>query len=347
MRSLVFLIVLLTSASFIVIRHDRNDQQYLDFGKQFSAVCKVGDPGGDGVLIGANWVLTAAHVADGLQQLHGKNFNLYFEGKAYAVDAIFIHPDFAPMGPHDIALIRTTTPITMINPIKLYRQSAEAGKEIVIVGHGDFKTGIQTKWLVDGKRRAATNRVDDVNGAHLIFHFDDPKSKNATELEGTAGRGDSGGPAFIKEGDQYLVAGISSAGKPGENGPGTYGAEEHYTRVSTHLAWIDEILGGRETSVASRPAQRAAGRPLVLPGLGLILSERNNKVMIEGKVDPEVPIEFREVIFGQGSFIVSLNQKEYFTLQEFQAAFKAIKPGEKYQIEFSVKGTIEKFESVR
>ena len=37
----------------------------IEFAKPFTSVCKVGKKGGDGTLIDSNWVLTAAHVAEG------------------------------------------------------------------------------------------------------------------------------------------------------------------------------------------------------------------------------------------------------------------------------------------
>lgn len=345
LSTLVFSFWFLTS--FISIRDDKPDEEYLSLGKKYPQVCKVGERGGDGTLIGPRWIITAAHVADGMYARHGDKLKIFFQGdnEGVLVKSIYIHPEFKPMGNHDIALIELSKPITIVSPAGLYGKSDESGKRIVIVGHGDFKTGIGGEWLVDGKKRAATNLIEKTTEDHIIYHFDDPSSKRTTELEGTAGRGDSGGPAFITDEGNLYVAGISSAGLAGKNGPGTYGAVEYYTRVSTHLKWINDVLERKiinGNNSASRP------QPSRLEGLGLILEQGNNRINIIGKVDPEVPKEFRDVLFNpQPSFIVSLNGKKYELLELFNKAFKAIKKGSRYEIEFSVRGKISKFETIR
>jgi V8-like Glu-specific endopeptidase len=341
------LFLLIISSSFIVIRDDKTDTEYIALGKSHPYVCKVGQNAGDGTLINSQWIITAGHVAAGMQAKHGKNFRIIFEGiqEEYSIEQIYIHPDFRPMGEHDIALIKLNQPINTIPYASLYRKNNEKGKEIIIVGHGDFKTGKEKKWHTDGKRRAATNRIDDITSTQIIYSFDKPTSSGVTELEGTAGRGDSGGPALIKEGKNHFVAGISSAGMPGEHGPGTYGAIEYYTRVSSHLAWIDEVLAEKVQSTNTEVATDTD--PPVLNGLGLILEQEGDRIAIHGKIDPEVPKEFRDVIFGNGSFVVSLNGKTFTSLNMFKDAFMALKKGTKYDIEFNVKGEIRKFNVIR
>lgn len=352
--TILLTIIVFMMPSFIVSRHDKLDKEYLELGEKFPEVGKVGQRGGDGTLIASNWVVTAAHVAEGMYQKFGKDFNIFFNGKAYEIESIFIYPEFSPMGPHDVALVKLKSDVTGIKPVDLYRNNDEQGKDIVLVGHGDFKTGNEREWKMDGKRRAATNRVNEANPLFIIYRFDSPDSKEVTELEGTAGRGDSGGPAFILEGEKKFVAGISSAGTPGENGPGTYGAVEHYTRISTHLNWIDNVLQGKikefngQTLADQQPRPgKQQGALQVFQGLGLFLRQGDNQIVIEGKIDQEVPREFREVIFGNGSYIISLNGKKYHSLDLFSKDFNAIKGGISYEIVFSVKGQIQKFDVVR
>ena len=351
---LMFTILLFSSFSpVIVIRHDKKDKEYLELAKRFPFVCKIGKRTGDGTLIASQWVITAAHVALGSILRGGSENKVYFEGapNGYEVDSVFIHPDFQPMGSHDIALIKLKKPLDNILPAQLYRMSNENRTNIFIVGHGDFKTGKEKEWIVDGKKRAATNRVDKVTEDQIEFRFDAPDDANCTNLEGTAGRGDSGGPAIIEANNKFFVAGISSAGAPGEYGPGTYGAREHYTRVSTHIAWIESVLSGKvspnKAGVTQDNPNQFNQEPAVLDGLGLILSQGQNKIMIEGKIDPEVPREFRDVIFGASSYIVSLNAKKYESLDIFSKDFKALEKGEKYKIVFSIKGQEREFHSIR
>lgn len=351
LKNCAFLLtVLILLSSFIVIRHDKTDAEYIALAEKYPFVCKIGTNGGDGTLINDQWVITAGHVAEGMQRKYGKELKIYFQGetKGYGVEQVFIHPDFKPMGDHDIALIKLKQPVTGIKPAVLYRKRDEKGKNIVIVGHGDFKTGNEKQWRMDGKKRAATNRIDSVTSTHIIYTFDQPGSSAITELEGTAGRGDSGGPAIIQTKIGSRVAGISSAGLPGEQGPGTYGAIEHYTRVSSYLKWIDQVLSGKIKATQPSVAMSVEENdPPVLNGLGLILNQEGNRIAINGKIDQEVPPEFRNVIFGNGSFIVSLNKKTYTSLETFRKDFSALKKGMNYEIEFNVKGQLKKFEVVR
>jgi hypothetical protein len=333
----------------IVIRDDKPDSLYLQLGSQFPSVCKVGLRGGDGTLIAPQWVITAAHVAEGMWKREGLNLHVYFDNESVSigVDQVFVHPEFRPMQGGDIALLHLAKPVNSIKPLKLYSNRDEKGKPIVLIGHGDLKTGKGGEWTTDGKKRGATNVIDDTGPGMIIFDFDDPNS--ATELEGSAGRGDSGGPAVLFENDQPFIVGISSAGLPGKNGPGTYGAIEHYTRVSAYVDWVEKVISSPKQAKAlsqqpkaERMGQRQGGNPL--PGLGLFLREQDNRIMIGGKADPMVPEAFRSVMFRPPSIIESLNGKRYTSLQEFTNDFGKIKSGESFIIEFTIVGELKKFE---
>jgi hypothetical protein len=53
-----------------------------------------------------------------------------------------------------------------------------------------------------------------------------------------------------------FVAGVSSAGYDGVSGPGSYGAIDVFTRVSTNTDWIDKVM-----AATSNPSGTASGRP--------------------------------------------------------------------------------------
>jgi hypothetical protein len=148
------------------------------------------------------------------------------------------------MGASDIALVKLGEPVPAVEPLRIYRDTDEAGKTIVFVGFGGTGTGESgPQRPEDGLKRGATNLVDRADRDWLYFDFDAPAS--ATELEGISGPGDSGGPAILDAGGASYVIGVSVYGKPGGRGRGTYGAEEGYTRVSTHAGWILEQMGSR------------------------------------------------------------------------------------------------------
>ena len=216
-------------------------QSALEFGKQFTSVCKVGVKGGDGTLIDKNWILTAGHVAEGMLNRTNGELSVYFDnGSEYKVEQVFLHPKYQPMGKHDLALLKLESEVDAIDPIQIYSQNDELNQRIILAGHGD-KRAADNSWIKDEKLRAYTNIIDDVNNTHIIFDYDSPEN-NPTEREGTSGPGDSGGPAFIRKGDVLYVAGVSSMGEPGRTGPATYGAVEYFVRVSMFQDWIKETM---------------------------------------------------------------------------------------------------------
>ena len=226
------------SSVAIVIRHDRPDAEYRELGDRYAAVGGFGRAG-TGALVGDRWVLTAAHVAAGMR----RDATFTVAGRGYPIDQRTAHPDWKEMGAGDIALVRLTEPVTGVTPLGIYDETDEAGKSIVFVGFGGTGTGeTGPQRPEDGLKRGATNIVDRVDRDWLYFDFDAPGS--ATDLEGISGPGDSGGPAILDRDGVAYVVGVSVYGKPGATGRGTYGAEEGYTRVSTHAAWIRKVMSG-------------------------------------------------------------------------------------------------------
>lgn len=221
----------------IVIRHDQADSLYRSLGERFPMVGRIGRRG-DGTLIGPRWVLTAAHVALGADRA---GVAVQFGGRPYQIARVVIHPEWRELGPHDIGLIELREPVTGVATAALYRGRDEAGQLAVLVGHGDTRTGRGGPWQSDGRVRGAHSRVQRADDHHLVFTFRRPPGGEA--LEGAPGRGDSGGPALLVRGDTVFVAGISSAGFDGENGPGTYGAVDHFTRVARYTGWIEAARG--------------------------------------------------------------------------------------------------------
>lgn len=241
--SLIFLLAWLWSAAShgIIIRHDRDDDRYRQLAERYPAVGWVGDHLADGTLIHPRYVLTAAHVAEFLQRSAEKTVTI--AGQTLAVDAVFLHPEWTPMGVHDIALLRLAEPFTQIEPLALYDSDEELGQVATLVGHGETGRGNDPKRHEDHAKRGATNAIARVTRDSLVFEFETPPA--GTDLEGTPGSGDSGGPALLLVDGRPTIAGVSSMGEPGHDGPGSYGATDTFVRVSTHRPWIDAVLGGR------------------------------------------------------------------------------------------------------
>lgn len=225
----------------IIIRHDRTDARYLALGARYPSVVKVGRRMGDGTLIDARWVVTAAHVAAGVMRRTATPA-VFIGDREVRIARAYVHPRWVEMGPHDIGLLELADPVNDVMPIAPCRSGGERGRVAILVGHGATGRGNERARTEDGLKRGATNRIEIANETHLIFRFDAPP--RGTDLEGIPGPGDSGGPAILNRDAHSCIAGVSSAGEAGENGPGTYGALDYFTRVSRYTAWLDSVQTG-------------------------------------------------------------------------------------------------------
>jgi hypothetical protein len=252
------LVTVMFSAGTIVRRDDTADERYLALGAQFPAVVALGRRG-DATLIDARWLLTAAHVARSTPV----GSTVMLGGTAHTVDRVVLHPQWRELGEHDMGLLRLREPVGNVTPLRLYRASVEQGIVATLVGHGDAGTGASRVRVPDGRLRAATSRVDSASSAWLYFSFDAPP--HGTALEGAPGPGDSGGPAILTMNGEPLVAGVSSAGFDGRDGPGTYGAVDAFTRVSTHAAWIDSVMAGSPSATTGSGSASRASADTTLP----------------------------------------------------------------------------------
>ena len=231
------------AAHAILIRADRTDEEYLELATRYTSSISLDAPDGEGVLIAPRWVLTAAHMAQAIKDLKGPH-KLRFDERSYEIEAIHIHPDWKKGGPSDIALLQLAKPVANVKPTPVYRASDEGGKAVVIVGHGyTGKIGekpSRENW--DHKKRAAINTVDRVTPRILGLRI--KPADDASDLQGAAAPGDSGGPAYIQTDEGLFVAGIGYATDDAnaDGIVGSVGDWELYARVSAFYSWIEATM---------------------------------------------------------------------------------------------------------
>ena len=134
----------------IVIRHDRDEARYRALGQDTPAVVRFA-AGGMGTLIAAQWILTAAHVAEHLNV--GASVNV--DGVIRRVTAVTSHPEYSMQNGADIALVRLDAAV-QARPIPLHTNRDETGKTVTFIGEGDFGTGSPVRCIATSCAEAHT-----------------------------------------------------------------------------------------------------------------------------------------------------------------------------------------------
>ncbi len=236
------------SVSAIVLRHDVEKKMYEATWQDFPALAQFYVDGAHGTLIAPTWVVTAAHTTF----CTDPGSTILVGGKIAVVKRRFVHPDHAPGVSHDLAMLELSISVTHVSPAKLYLDNQERGKVVTFIGAGGTGTGLEGQTVDNfennGVLRKANNRVEDAQGPLLEFVFH--RGDDALPLEGIGGGGDSGGPAFIKEGGEFIILGVSSRGEFGST-IGKYGNREFYSRLSFFKDWINSIMHGSEDKRAA------------------------------------------------------------------------------------------------
>jgi len=228
------------SAQAVIMRHDTDPVEYLLDSSEYQSV--LHSQNASATLIAERWVLTAAHAFDESMGHSIEQFGkITIMGQEYGVKQVHIHPGYKLNDDHvanDIALVELEESVFIIEPTPVYEQSDEVGKTMKLAGYGHTGNGVDgiTEECFPCELRGADNLVYDANEQLLGVKFDDPANGESLPLEGVGGPGDSGGPLFVETELGRFVAGVSAVGDV------YYGKLEGYTRVSTHLDWLFEVM---------------------------------------------------------------------------------------------------------
>jgi secreted trypsin-like serine protease len=250
------------------------DSKYVEFGQQFPGVVKIKakakctnpecklkehEQFGSAVIIGPNWILTAAHV------VHGTTNQVIIkdDGTEYPLQHLIVHDEYVEekVGWNDLALGYSPTEFKLDFYTPLYTEQDEMGKAITIAGYGiqgTFTSGANPE-KSDQKKRAGHNVVD--AHADAVLFCSPTAGRTRMPLEFLITPGDSGGGMFIGN----KLAGINSfllaADKKTD---GTYGDEAAFTRVSLYTHWVSRKIEQYELALK---AQSTTGADLQLIGM--------------------------------------------------------------------------------
>jgi secreted trypsin-like serine protease len=193
-----------------------------------------------GALIAPTWVVTAAHCAfdkspAGISVRAGTS-EVGQGGEVAQVADIVVNPAFNTQSPAgDIALLRLATPAKAA-PIAL-AAAAAPGTATRILGWGQTCPKVNCGQIPTTLQQLDTHIVE---GAKCTSVFDGTAELCTDNPGGKAGAcfGDSGGPEIVRDGDQWLLVGVTS--RPGNNDPVCASAPSIYTSVVAYAPWIAE-----------------------------------------------------------------------------------------------------------
>ena len=234
-------------AKSLVLRADRDDAEYRELASRYVSAVPLGTYG-EGALIAPRWILTSGDVARALREAKG-TVRLRIGDAEHRVQEIITPPE------GDIALLLLAEPVDGIEAAPIYREADEARHAVVIASHGAAGRIGEPAVVRDGNARAAINTVDRVEPRALGLRVKGPD--DASDMQGAAGPGDEGAPAFLEKQGRLFVAGVAQ-GPRGGAAP-RVGDWDLYTRVSAYAEWIDEAMfraASEEAAAATAKVRR-------------------------------------------------------------------------------------------
>jgi secreted trypsin-like serine protease len=199
-----------------------------------------------GALVAPAWVVTAAHCVfdkkpNSVSARVGTN-DVAQGGEVAQAAEIVVNPAFTPDPPAgDLALIRLAAPV-QAPPIAL-AAAAAPGTETRMLGWGQTCPTPSCGQIPTVLQQLDTHIVE---GAKCTAVFDGTVELCTDNPGGKAGScyGDSGSPEIVKDGDHWLLVGVTS--RPGNGDPTCATAPSIYTSVVAYAPWIT-------TKIAPKP----------------------------------------------------------------------------------------------
>lgn len=232
----------LRNARELVVDRDRVVGALGAIAREFTDCVAVGS--GDrwcctGTLVAPNVVLTAAHCPAkncAERVFIGTDVGRLEMGEVLSVRKAIVHPKYAPpKKQYDIALL-VLDGRSDVEPRRIADdQMLAAAKTVRVAGYGFADVwaslGLGLRRAVDVPLASPDKRF----GADATIEF----VAGAPFLDRDACDGDSGGPAYVATGSEWILAGVTS--RPTATSVRPCGDGGIYTRVSAFTEWIESI----------------------------------------------------------------------------------------------------------
>jgi Trypsin len=205
----------------------------------------VGGDGGwccSGTLVAPNVVVTAGHCVAGgccTQVFVGEDVGRPADGQVIPVRDAVAHPDYEPPHPtHDLSVL-ILAEAAEVAPRRIGDATTPAAATVRLAGFGNtdvFSSGGY------GRRRMVDVPIASPNPEFGA----DPETEfvaGAPFLDRDSCNGDSGGPAYVQVGDDWLLAGATSRATASAFRP--CGDGGIYTRVDVFEDWVRSVPGGQ------------------------------------------------------------------------------------------------------
>ena len=191
-----------------------------------------------GTLIAPDMVLTAAHCVESQNGgfIGDTEGTFTVNGQTYRTTKVTVHPSYNPNNfgaGYDIAIMKLERPVDGVTPYDINRTTPQVGQMLTLVGFGETGSSTSGSYNDFGNKTVGQTAIDEVSETHISWNFDSHDESNTAP-------GDSGGPAFVEQNGQLVVAGVTSGG---DGDPHSLGDFSFDTRVDTLAAWIDQVAG--------------------------------------------------------------------------------------------------------
>ena len=244
MKKILILLLLLIISNISLagtMRHDVQEQEYIEFGDKFYCVKKIvgikdhkdykTHTIGSCVVLNSHWVITCAHISEDIDYLY-----IVIDNENYVLDKLIVNQKYDKEKMQgDIALGFCQKGFGKVVETSIYNKKIAINDNCSFAGYGKHGNMLQGANKYDGRLRAGTNRINSFLNIDLVL-INASKDFTKTQLEFLPNVGDSGGGLFI----EGKLAGITSLVLSNNKSVDSiYEDEGAFVEIYPYLEWIN------------------------------------------------------------------------------------------------------------